>query len=136
MNSPEANMHATQAQDPQQWIVELFQKIDRKDAEGFAAFVAPDGTFTYANNPPVKGRAEIARSVSGFFGAIRGLRHDLQSVQTVRNGLVIEGRVTYDRHDGTQVSYPFCNVFELEGGLVKRYAIYVDASTLFAPAPS
>jgi len=45
---------------------------------------------------------------------------------------VCEGEVTYTRRDGTKVTVPFANVFELRGPLISIYRIYIDNSPLFA----
>jgi hypothetical protein len=45
---------------------------------------------------------------------------------------VCEGEVMYTRHDGTVVSFPFVNVFDLRGELIAAYRIYIDLSLLFS----
>jgi hypothetical protein len=42
-----------------------------------------------------------------------------------------EGIVTYTRLDGTTLTLPFVNVFDLRGGKVARYLIYIDNRELF-----
>ena len=43
-----------------------------------------------------------------------------------------EGEVTYLRHDGSAVTVPFADVFELRGTLISIYRIYIDNSPLFS----
>jgi limonene-1,2-epoxide hydrolase len=40
--------------------------------------------------------------------------------------------VTYTRHDGSLISVPFANVFELRGDKITAYRIYIDNSSLFS----
>jgi limonene-1,2-epoxide hydrolase len=40
--------------------------------------------------------------------------------------------VTYTRHNGSSLSVPFANVFELKGDKIASYRIYIDNSALFA----
>jgi limonene-1,2-epoxide hydrolase len=40
--------------------------------------------------------------------------------------------VIYTRHDGSVVTFPFANVFELRGEKIAAYRIYIDNSSLFA----
>ena len=113
---------------------ELFAAIDRGDADAFAAFFAPDGEFRFANAPAVVGRAAVRAAVAGFFGAIRGCRHRLLRSWAAPGAVACEGEVTYTRHDGTQLTVPFANVFVLRGGEIASYRIYIDNGALFAPA--
>jgi len=41
--------------------------------------------------------------------------------------------VTYTRHDGTNLTLPFVNVFAMRGDLIQDYLIYIDATPLYAP---
>ena len=112
------------------WMDELFKAIDAKDAERFTAFIAANGTFVFANAPAVTGRTAIRDAVAGFFASIRGLSHDVQSVAHDGSQVWSRGIVTYVRHDGSSLTAPFCNYFEMENGAVRHYQIYVDASAL------
>ena len=48
---------------------------------------------------------------------------------------VCEGEVTYTRLDGSTLTVPFVNVFELSGAQIRSYRIYIDNGPLFsAPA--
>ena len=114
------------------WIGDLFRAIDAKDAERFASFIAPDGTFLFANAPAVTGRAAIRDAVAGFFSSIRSLAHEVQSVSEEGVQVWSRGVVTYVRHDGSSLTAPFCNYFETSEGGVRHYQIYVDASALYS----
>ena len=46
--------------------------------------------------------------------------------------LVCEGDVTYTKLDGSEVTLPFVNIFEIDGGLIVDYRIYVDVGPLYA----
>lgn len=110
----------------------LFASIDTMDAEGFVSFLAADCTFRFGSSPPVKGREGIRASVEDFFSMFAALRHDLHRIITDNNGTVCEGEVTYTRHDSSQITLPFCNVFQTESGLITVYRIYIDMSPMFA----
>ena len=113
------------------WIDEVFKAIDAKDAERFASFIAADGTFLFGNAPAVSGRDAIRAAVAGFFASVRGLSHQLHSVSEENGKVWSRGIVTYVRHDGSSLSAPFCNYFEMGNGGVRHYQIYVDASALY-----
>ena len=109
----------------------LFASIDRMDVESFLAFITPNGTFRFGSAPPAQGHAAIGEAVGGFFESIAGLQHDVQRIVSDDGVSVIEGEATYTRHDGSRISLPFVNVFELEGTLISDYRIYIDIAPLF-----
>ncbi len=116
------------------WVRDLFATIDRKDAAAFAAFLTDDAVFRFGSQPPVAGRPAVQAAVEAFFGMITGLRHELRSEWKGSDSLVVEGDVTYTRLDGSKVTLPFADVFDLRGKAVRAYKIYIDAAPLFAPA--
>ena len=46
--------------------------------------------------------------------------------------LVCEGEVTYRRHNGTEITLPFTDIFEYDGDLIAQYKIYIDIGPLYA----
>ncbi len=110
----------------------LFASIDAMDTESFLSFIAEDCTFRFGSSPPVTGRDGIGASVNDFFSMFAALRHDLMRIVADDKTLVCEGEVTYTRHDGRQITLPFCNVFEASAGLISVYRIYIDMAPVFA----
>ena len=110
----------------------LFMSIDAMDMEGFLAPIAADAEFRFGSAPAVHGHAAIREGVDGFFASIAAVRHDLRRVVADGNTVVCEGEVTYTRHDGSELTLPFCNVFEVNDGLISVYRIYVDIAPLYA----
>jgi limonene-1,2-epoxide hydrolase len=113
-------------------LEDLFASIDQMDAERFVSFIAEEGTFRFGSAPPVTGHEAIREAVSGFFGSIAGLRHRLLRVIGDGSELAVEGEVTYTRHDGSQITLPFANIFEVAEGRIVTYSIYVDIAPLYA----
>jgi limonene-1,2-epoxide hydrolase len=110
----------------------LFASIDAMDTERFLTFIDENCTFRFGSSPAITGREGIRASVNDFFSMFAALGHDLQRVVADANGIVCEGEVTYTRHDGKKFTLPFCNVFEVDGGLVSLYRIYIDMGPVFA----
>ncbi len=110
----------------------LFASIDAMDTESFLSFIREDATFRFGSSPAVKGHAEIRAAVEGFFAAFAALRHDLRRIVTDGDAVVCEGDVTYTRHDGSTITLPFANVFEVDDGLISLYRVYIDIGPLFA----
>lgn len=114
------------------WWLRLFATIDARDADGFVAALTQDAEFRFGNAPAVRGREAIRSAVAGFFAAIAGCRHRLIGSWHGSGTAVCEGEVTYTRHDGSSVTIPFVNVFELRGERIASYRIYIDNAPLFS----
>ena len=110
----------------------LFASIDAMDTESFLSFIREDGTFRFGSSPAVKGHVAIRAAVEDFFASFAALKHDLQRVVDDGNAVVCEGEVTYTRHDGSRITLPFANIFEVDDGLISLYRIYIDVGPLFA----
>ena len=110
----------------------LFASIDTMDTESFLGFIHADATFRFGSSPAVTGRAAIKVAVEDFFASFAALKHDLQRVIADGNAVACEGEVTYTRHDGSDITLPFANVFETDDGLISLYRVYIDIGPLFA----
>jgi len=110
----------------------LFASIDAMDTESFLSFIREDATFRFGSSPAVQGRAAIRAAVEGFFSSFAALQHVVQRQVAEGNAVVCEGEVTYTRHDGSTITLPFANVFEVSGSLISLYRIYIDIGPLFA----
>lgn len=117
----------------QAWWQRLFAAIDARDAAAFVELLTPDAQFRFGNAPTVTGSEAIGIAAGQFFAAIASCRHRLLRTLTGSDGAATacEGIVTYTRHDGSAISVPFVNVFELRGDKIAAYRIYIDNSPLF-----
>ena len=113
------------------WWERVFAVIDAGDAAGFVDLLAPDAQFRFGNAPVVVGHEAIHAAAAGFFAAIASSRHRLLRTWSGAATAVCEGEVTYTRHDGSVISVPFANVFEMQGEKIAAYRIYIDNSSLF-----
>jgi ketosteroid isomerase-like protein len=120
------------ADDLADWLERLFGTIDANDADAFVQFMTPDCVYRFGSAAPLEGHAAIREATVAFFAAIAGLSHRLHRTWQDEDSVVCEGSVTYHRHDGSEVTLPFCNVFVLSDGLIQRYSIYADLNPLFA----
>ncbi len=110
----------------------LFRAIDAKDSAHFVSFLTEDCAFRFGSAPAVRGRDAVAEAVDAFFASIDGLRHVVQRTWTGNGTLACEGEVTYRRHDGSEITLPFADVFEFSGELISSYCIYIDIAPLYA----
>ncbi|MEO1202484.1 MAG: nuclear transport factor 2 family protein, partial [Pseudomonadota bacterium] len=95
----------------------LFDAIDSMDAANFVAYLTEDARFRFGSAPEAQGRAAIAEAVGGFFASIAGLKHHIDLFLVEGETIVCEGSVTYTRHDGSTITLPFADVFDMRGDL-------------------
>jgi ketosteroid isomerase-like protein len=118
---------------PERTIRELFATTDAKDVEANAAYLTDDIELRFGNNEPVVGKAAYIAMSKEFFASLSSLRHEIQSVWTVDEDIVItEMTVHYERLDGQRLSLPCANIFRLRDGLVADYRIFMDINPVFA----
>ena len=110
----------------------LFAAIDAQDGAAFVSYLTDGAVFRFGSAPPVQGRAAIQAAVDGFFGTIAGCSHAIARTVCEGNTLFCEGEVTYRRHDGSEITLPFTDVFEYDGDLIDQYKIYIDIGPLYA----
>lgn len=111
-------------------IQELFHSIDQKDASQFVDFLHPQALFRFAAQPALQGTEAIRAGVQGFLDSIQSLCHVVEEIWGAEQGVVCHGRVCYTRHDGSQLSVPFCNLMKVQDGLITEYLIFADISAL------
>jgi len=124
----------TKPQDSEQleWLNGLFDAIDRQDTQRFVSYLGPASEFRFGSAPPVTGRERIAVAVDGFFATIDGSSHRLNKTWFENDAIACEGEVTYRRLDGTEITLPFTNVFDMAREQIARYKIYIDIGPLYA----
>ena len=113
------------------WLRTVYDRADALDAEGYARFFEEDGTFTLANNPPMRGRAEIKAGLTEFFGTIAGMRHEFVRTDQIGDTEIMEAAVTYTREDGTQITLPGMTVCVRSQDQMRESRAYIDIGPLF-----
>jgi ketosteroid isomerase-like protein len=119
------------SQSDRAWWERVLAVVDAGDANDFIELLTPDARFRFGNAPVIVGHEAIHAAVAAFFAAIASSRHRLLGTWSGAGTTVCEGEVTYTRHDGSVVSVPFANVFELRADKIAAYRIYIDNSSLF-----
>ena len=109
----------------------MFAAIDSKDTQAFVGFLTDDAVFRFGSAPAVRGREAILAAVDGFFGTIAGCSHEVQNTLASGSTLACEGEVTYRRHNDTEITLPFIDIFEYDGDLIAQYKIYIDIAPLY-----
>jgi len=118
--------------DTLEWLNGLLGSVDAKDTPLFLSYLTPDVEFRFGSAPPAMGSEQTGAAVDGFFSSIGGCTHRLNNTWVGDGTIACEGEVTYRRHDESEITLPFVNVFEMAGDLIARYKIYIDIGPLYA----
>jgi limonene-1,2-epoxide hydrolase len=110
----------------------LFAAIDAKDTGRFLAYLSDEASFRFGSAAPAEGKEAIRAAVDGFFSSIAGCHHMVPRFVATDDVVICEGEVTYTRHDDSEVTLPFANVFEMTGDLISSYKVYIDITPLYA----
>ena len=113
------------------WMKDLFQSIDNMDASKFSSYFTENGSFSFGNAEPVRGRENVKEYVAGFFSAIGGIKHKIETILIDGTHAMCRGTVTYTRKDSSRLTVPFANYYKLKDDLVLENQIYADISALF-----
>lgn len=114
------------------WIIKAFKTVDLMESRAFAALIADDGRFRFGSMPAVTGRPQVEIAVGGFFSSIRSLSHRIEECFEGKDSWLVQGEVTYTRHDGSQITLPFLDLFRMKGREVQDWLIYMDIAPLYA----
>lgn len=116
---------------------ELFDQVDSAAAIAAAQNFTYDGTFVFANFPPMSGPMAITRFTTTLFDLVAGVKHWMHNFWELPGQMALtNGLVTFTKHDGTELTAPFATVsqFNDDRTLLIYHQVYVDASALM-PAP-
>ena len=116
-------------------IMNLFKAIDSFDTNAFVSYLDEGSLLRFGNMPSVKGKAQIHQFIDGFFQSIKAIKHDQLEIWETSNDILMNGRVTYTRHDDSELIVHFANTFKLAGNKISDYLIFVDTSELYKEAP-
>lgn len=116
-----------------EFACEVFRRVDGFSPAEFAELFALDGKLVFANGAPMIGPPAIETGTSGFFGTIKGLRHEIVNEWHQQGDTVLELKVTYDRLDGKQVTIPVVTVWHRrDDGLIDDYRVFFDVAPVYA----
>jgi limonene-1,2-epoxide hydrolase len=116
-------------------LAALLEKSSRadgeRDADLFATILAPEAELQLGPFPAIRGREAIRKFIAGFFATVGHLDQRLVRAWEHPGGLAYESEVTYTLLNGSKIApIPYCNVWDVAGGLITRYRIYIDLTPL------
>ena len=117
---------------------------ERKDLEGWISLFTPDGVFTDNSVGATYRGSTLADPVRNYGTAFSNMHRELYRTYSDGNIVVVQ-LALQGTHDGTlqtpfgalpatgkKMDAPCCDVFELEGGKIKRFDCYPEGSVIFA----
>jgi hypothetical protein len=116
------------------WIDAFYADVEGMRLQETLDHFACDGEIVFANNPPEAGHAAITELLTGFWSAITGVRHDWRYRWAVDQGTsVLEARVHYTTHGGTEVVVPCVTIIDRgSSGVITSLRVHLDAVPVFA----
>jgi ketosteroid isomerase-like protein len=114
---------------------EMFNDIDRMDADAWASHLASDAVMRFGNADPVHGREACRDALAAFYGQIDGLAHHVIEQWEHGEATIVEADVTYTRTDDRQVTVPVVTIYRTNAkDQIADYRVYIDLAPVFAPA--
>jgi ketosteroid isomerase-like protein len=117
---------------------------ERKDLEGWISLFTPDAVFT-DNSVGIAYRGrDLAEPVRNYSVAFPDMHRELYQVYSEGNVVIVQLALQGTHNGplqlpfgelpptGKQMDAPCCDVFELEGGKIKRFDCYPEGSVIFA----
>jgi ketosteroid isomerase-like protein len=117
---------------------------ERKDLEGWISLFTPDGVFTDNSMGATYRGRNLSDPVRNYGTAFSNMHRELGRIYVDGNVVIVQ-LALQGTHDGPlqlpfgelpatgkQMDAPCCDVFELEGGKIKRFDCYPEGSVIFA----
>lgn len=112
---------------------QMFEDIDRMDADAWASYLAPDAVMRFGNADPVHGREACRDALAAFYDQIHGLAHDRVAQWEQGSATIVEANVTYTRSDDRKVTVPVVTIYRTDDDdLIADYRVFIDLAPVFA----
>ena len=108
-------------------LTDYFAAMEAKDPEWLGSYYADNITLTFANAPPITGRAAMLERMMALLGKVKSLAHSLINIWQEDGGVVIlEVTSIWHLHNDTVIAINACSIFTLADGKFTDQRIYVD----------
>ncbi|ROS01303.1 SnoaL-like protein [Sinobacterium caligoides] len=111
---------------------QIIAAVDSGDPNLYAKLLTDNSVFRFANYPPVKGKPDIFSAQSDFYASVKSTKHEIIRVWQDNETIVADMLVTYVRHDGSTITLPVVDIFEIEDNKISATLIYMDINPLHA----
>ncbi len=125
------------SEDNKRVVAEMWECLYRKDWDGLAARIAPDGFYEDVPTPDAGARGPenvVKRLRVGLDWVVR-FEHDIHRTVAEGDTVIVEHTETWHFETGEKVVNHFTTVHEVEDGKIKLWRDYWDLGTLMSQAP-
>ena len=118
-------------------VAEMWEALYRKDFEGVAACIAPDGHYEDVPAPDsgATGPENVVKRLRIGLDPVARFEHDIHRVVADGDDVVIEHTETWHFETGESLTNHFVTVHEVRDGKIALWRDYWDINTMMAQAP-
>tara|TARA_B100000678_G_C17960283_1_gene402906 strand:+ start:105 stop:572 length:468 start_codon:yes stop_codon:yes gene_type:complete len=112
-------------------IEEIIDAVDSGNPNEYAKLLTEDSRFRFGNWPEVKGKKAIHKAQTEFYASVKKTKHEIIRHWKNDSSIVADMLVTYTRIDGSTLTLPVVDIFEIKGNKVDATFIYMDIAPLY-----
>lgn len=118
-------------------VESMWACLYRKDFDGVAAHIAPDGHYEDVPAPDAgaTGPANVVKRLRVGLDPVVRFEHEVHRVVAEGNDVVVEHTETWHFETGEVLRNPFVTVHEVVDGKIKLWRDYWDLNSMLAQAP-
>lgn len=118
-------------------VAGMWECLYRKDFDGVAACIAPDGHYedVPAPDPGATGPANVVKRLRVGLEPVARFEHEIHRVVAEGDDVIVEHTETWHFETGEKVVNHFVTVHVVRDGKVALWRDYWDLGTLMAQAP-
>ena len=118
-------------------VASMWDCLYRKDFDGLAAFIAPDGFYedVPAPDPGARGPANVVKRLRSGLDPVARFEHEVHRVVADGDSVILEHTETWHFETGEKLTNRFVTVHELTDGKITLWRDYWDLGTMMAQAP-
>lgn len=114
-------------------VRDFFVAADSREPQRLLPLLTEDVAWRFANEPTVSGPAAVVDALTGFFGHVIEMKHDIVGIWPAVGCVAVETRVRYRDRFGREFVYPGCDLLVVRDGRFSDVRIFVDNHTMFEP---
>jgi len=119
-------------------VASMWAALYRKDFDGVAAHIAPDGHYedVPAPDPGARGPENVVKRLRSGLDPVTRFEHDIHRVVAEGDTVIVEHTETWHFETGEKVVNDFLTVHEVRDGKIALWRDYWDLGTLMQQAPA
>ena len=125
------------AEENKQIVQQMWKALYKKDWDGVASLIAPDGHYEDVPAPDggADGPENVIKRLRIGLDPVARFEHDIHRVVAEDENVVVEHTETWHFDTGEKIVNHFTTIHVLENGKIKLWKDYWDINTLMSQAP-